>query len=497
MYELLDSASMKQCDMKTMEHFGMVSAVLMERAALSTADEIICEKPDTNTRVLIACGTGNNGGDGIAIARLLHLKGYPVTILFCGKKEKCSVEAARQLRIAENYGVPITSEIPDEKEEYGVIVDALFGIGLDRPVGGIYQTVIEALNQRKGWKVAVDISSGISADTGAVMGTAFLADLTVTFGFAKIGQLLYPGAAYTGKLEVKEIGIDRHSLPDRKRIVRVPEKEDLKLLVPRKDHSNKGTYGKILLFCGSQNMAGAAVFCAKAAYRCGAGLVKAVIPEANRQIMQTLVPEAILASREPDAEIDSFVKDQIPWADAIVLGPGLGTSEQAGQLVRSVLASAEVPCVIDADALNILAMHPDWFSLKKAPWILTPHPGEMSRLTQKSIGGIQKDLIEVASAFANRYDVITVLKDAHTVTAAGPDEIYINVTGNHGMAAGGSGDALSGIIGALLGQGNEPVQAAFLGVMIHGMAGDLAAEQTGKSALMASDLIEGLCRVLP
>ncbi|MCD8365117.1 MAG: NAD(P)H-hydrate dehydratase [Clostridiales bacterium] len=491
---ILSSAQMQQCDANTMERFHMPSAVLMERAALSAVSEIERQYPDPSARILLVCGTGNNGGDGLAMARLLYLKEYQIQIFFPGKEERCSVEAARQLSIVRAYGIAVTDRFPTEK--YDVIVDALFGIGLSRDVGGVYRDVVAWMNEQSGWKMAVDIASGISADDGRVMGIAFQADFTATFGFAKIGQLLYPGAACTGRLAIEDIGIDENSLLGENPEICLPETEDLSLLPKRRDDSNKGTYGKLLIFAGSRNMAGAAAFSAGAACRAGSGLVRVVTDSSNREIIQTLVPEAILATYDAGTDMQAFVKDQIRWADAVVLGPGIGQSAQAEKMARCVLAEVRVPCLVDADGLNILSDHPDWLTGTQAALVLTPHPGEMSRLCRTSVTEIKNKLLQTAGDFAARCGVTVVLKDARTVTALPDGRFYINTTGNHGMATAGSGDVLTGIIGALLGQSVPAERAAFLGVMIHGMAGDAAAGKVGKTSLTATDLIEGICDVL-
>ncbi|MCD8231677.1 MAG: NAD(P)H-hydrate dehydratase [Clostridiales bacterium] len=491
---ILNSSQMQQCDANTMGKFQMLSAVLMERAAMAAVSEIEKRYPEPTARVLLVCGTGNNGGDGLAMARLLFLKGYPVQILFPGNEEKCSVEAARQLAIARAYGISVCTRFPEE--EYDIIVDALFGIGLSREISGIYRTVIEQMNAAEAWKLAVDIASGVSADDGSVMGIAFRADATVTFGFAKIGQLLYPGADLTGVLSVKDIGIDTHSLSGIEPEVRVLEKADLVCLPERRNDSNKGTYGKILIFAGSYNMAGAAAFSAKAAYRTGAGLVRVVTDDSNREIIQNLVPEAILTTYDDRTDLRAMAKEQLSWADAVILGPGIGRSPRAEELTESVLLESKVPCLVDADGLNILSEHMDWMIGCSGILVVTPHLGEMSRLSGMTIGEIKKDLIRVARDFSDRYDIVTVLKDARTVTAAPDGRVFINVTGNHGMATAGSGDVLTGIIGALLGRRIPPDQAASLGVMIHGMAGDAAAETVGKTPMTASDIINGITKVL-
>ncbi len=518
---ILNAEQMQQCDANTMESgYGVPSAVLMERAALSVVDEITSAYPDPSTRVLLACGTGNNGGDGLAAARLLYLKDYKVTVLFPGDEKKCSTEASRQLETDRRYGIEIIREFPKDDmagqdpgsdtvgqdpesdkagqhpgSRYDVIVDAIFGIGLSREIGGSYREIIDRLNTESGLKVAVDIPSGVNADTGKVMGTAFNADLTVTFGFAKIGQLLYPGAGICGKLVVKDIGIDERSLFDIKPAFKMAEPKDMSLLPERTDDSNKGTYGRVLIFAGSYNMAGAAALSARAAYRTGAGLVCVVTDSANREIIQTLVPEAILATYDAKTDMASFVHEQIGWADSAVLGPGIGRSRQAEEMVRAVLAEALCTCVVDADAINILSDHPDWLSSRTDRRILTPHPGEMARLMHmNSAAEVKEDLTKAISDCRRTFGCVTVLKDVRTLVAY-EDEMWINTTGNNGMATAGSGDVLSGIIGALAAQKTQPLMSAVLGVMIHGMAGDAAAERIGKASLMASDIIDGLCEL--
>ncbi len=271
----------------------------------------------------------------------------------------------------------------------------------------------------------------------------------------------------------------------------------LSWLPKRIPDSNKGTYGKVLLFAGSFNMAGAAAFSAKAAYRTGAGLVRVVTDDANRTILQTLVPEAILATYDDKTTMEQFVWDQTDWADAIVLGPGIGTSRQAEEMVHAVLKETAVPTLVDADGLNILATHLDW--LKEATGenlIVTPHPGEMSRLLRTSTSEVKENLAASAKAFSEAHGVVCVLKDARTVTAVPDGRVWVNTSGNNGMATGGSGDVLSGIIGALLGQGVSAERAAVLGVLLHGMAGDAAAKRVGKTSLIASDIIDSLPEVL-
>lgn len=493
MKDIVNSKEMKSCDQGTIEHYGVPSLVLMERAALSVVEEIKLRATKEQS-VLIVCGSGNNGGDGIAIGRLLYLEGYKVCIVFAGKETSASEETRTQLAIARQYQVPITTELPDMP--YDVIVDSLFGIGLSREIEGQYYDLISHMNAMTGLKVAVDIASGINGDTGAVMGIAFCADVTVTFAFAKVGHLFFPGAEYTGELLVKEIGIDAHGFLGKMPKVHAVTKEDLRSIPKRPSNSNKGTFGKVLVIAGTVNMAGAACFSAKAAYRTGAGLVRVLTHQANRTIVQSLVPEAILTTYEEAKESElRKILECIAWSSVIVIGPGLGQGQFAHMLVETVLKNACVPCIVDADALNLIAKY--HMDLKPcSSLILTPHMGEMSRLCKESITDIKNHPIQTASVYATEHQVITVLKDARTVIALPDGEVYINTSGNSGMSTGGSGDVLTGVIAGLLCQGLDCGKAATLGVFLHGLAGDAIAKQIGQRSLMATDIIDGLPLVL-
>lgn len=493
---ILDSHEMKQCDENTMQRRGMLSAVLMERAALAAAQEIVSRYPDPETKVLIVCGAGNNGGDGIAVARLLYLQKYQVSICFVGKREKMTTETARQMQIAENYGVSFCNVSEAFAQNWDVVADAIFGIGLCREISGKYADILAQMNERKADKVAIDIASGVSGSTGQVLGIAFRADLTVTFGFAKRGQLLYPGMEYTGELKVADIGIDEQSLFDLKPQMRVLEPADLKFLPKRESRSNKGSYGKLLILAGSDQMAGAAIFAAKAAYRMGCGLVRVVTVEENRLILQEQVPEAVLAVYNDGTDVVKFVETQLHWADAVVAGPGISQSELAEKMLHELIRQIRIPCLCDADALNILARHPEWWNEVQTEMIITPHLGEMSRLTGQPISEIKDELVQTASEFAKEHQINVVLKDARTVTAGKNGSCFLNLSGNHGMATAGAGDVLSGVIGALLAQKLEPEIAAPLGVYVHGLAGDAAVPKCGHYAMMASDIVEGIIDVL-
>lgn len=490
---LVDSGQMRQCDKNTIEYFGVPSLILMERAALGVVEEIeeILSETSVVKEILIVCGFGNNGGDGLAIARLLWQKGHAVTVVMPPGAKTVTEETKVQMGILERYQIPIESRIPNR--EFDMVVDALFGIGLTRDLTGLCLEYVLEMNELHGKKVAVDIPSGINADTGAVMGAGFYADMTVTFAFAKLGLMLFPGAEYAGEVVVKEIGIDRCSFLAAKPDTFCLDSGDLCEIPCRKTRSNKGSYGRVLTIAGQKNMAGASYLSAKASYLTGAGLVKVMTPEDNRIILQQLLPEAILETYEDAAD---NLEESLSWASVVVAGPGLGTGAHAKDIIRRVLQSAAVPVILDADGLNLVADNPQWLKEAKNTVIVTPHLGEMARLIREDIAVIQNRLLETAKEFAEDYEVICVLKDARTITAVPGGFAWVNDSGNNGMATAGSGDVLTGVLAGLIAQGMEPQYAASMGVYLHGLAGDVQAKERGAYGLMAQDILEGIARVL-
>ena len=490
---LLTSEQMKTCDRTEIEHYGVPSVVLMERAALAVRDVILNRYPDVSD-ILVICGSGKNGGDGFAVARLLNMAGRRAEVLFVGKHDHMTQETAMQAEIFSRHGGTV---LPDGSgvKGYGLIVDALFGIGLCREVIGRYADLIHAVNRSDTPVLAVDIPSGINADDGHVLGCAVKADITVTMAFAKLGLVLYPGAEYCGEVIVADIGITAAGLKDEP--VTALEITDLGGLLPaRRRTANKGTYGRLLLIAGTRNMAGAACLAAEAAYRTGCGLVCVYSHEENRVILQTSVPEAIFTPWTDE------LARWLDWADAVAIGPGLGQSEESLGLLTQVLRDWTGPLVIDADALNLMASHPELKPESGAPAIITPHPGEMSRLLnagieeeQVSVSTIVSSPVSTAFEYACRSGFVTVLKGARTVVADN-EETYLNLTGNEGMATGGSGDTLTGIIGSLLAQGMLPMEAAKTGVLLHGAAGDAAAADLGTRSVIAGDLSDYIPQVL-
>lgn len=534
---VLDAASMKNVDSYSINTLGIPSVVLMERAALSVTEAIESKvKGNIHTDIICVCGRGNNGADGLAVARQLYLKGYNVDVYIINSHASTK-EFDIQLNIIKNLGIECINS-PDFSK-YGVIVDALFGNGLSRELAGEARIVVDTINKcstsvrsqytqnsdNNGNRlvVAVDIPSGISASTGVVMGSAVNADITVTFGFEKIGYILYPAASYCGKIIRKDIGFAQY--PDMTRDIFTYDYSDISDMLPlRKPDGNKGTFGKALVIAGSRLYGGAAVLSSRAAARIGAGLVRTLTHISNRTAVITGNMECIVDTYDTDEECGDFVKNTetlvdkcICWADVVCIGPGLSMEESAVKLVRSVSAKKNIKKLYDADALNIIAQYKieldgsnddvdyeaggnsgnasykDDMSDKNV--VVTPHIGEMSRLTGLDIAVIKNNPIDTARTYSREHNCVCVLKDARTIVSDG-ERVYINMSGNDGMATGGSGDVLSGIITGLMAQGLTTFEASALGVYIHGCAGDEAALSNGKYSMVAGDIIDNIKNVL-
>ncbi len=497
---VLKADEMKMCDQNTIKRVGLPSMALMERAALAVCEEIAATEQKMD-KALVVAGVGNNGGDGLAAGRLLALQGVQVTFYMAGSPEKMSEETKKQVFILKNLGISIQSKLDDA--EYDMVVDALFGIGLSREVQGDYAEIIQKINryrQQGAFICCVDIPSGICADTGKILGCGVQADLTVTFGFIKRGHLLYPGKKYTGMLKVKDIGIPKEAFFGKKPQAFCYESQDIPMILPvRALDGNKGTFGKVILIAGSRDMSGACLLCAKAVLRAGAGMVKIITPACNREIVQIALPEAMLYTFE-ETPCREKLWEAFSWADVAVAGPGMGTDENARMLMEYVLEQNRIPTVIDADGLNLLAAHKE---LEKHAengagknLILTPHPGELVRLLKTGKEEYRREREQLVLKLAGKFGCTVAAKDAATLVAqAGRKEIYINTSGNDGMAAAGSGDVLAGIIGGLLAQGMKAFEAACAGVYLHGAAGNKAAEWMGHYGMTATDIIDAFAKI--
>ena len=493
MQYIVTKKEMQAIDAYTMDKIGIPSAVLMERAALSVVEEI--ERLNVSRgRVLIVVEGGNNGGDGLAVGRILLERGYKVDIYYIGGFEKVSQGFQQQWSILHHMGVRFRKTIPNK--EYAVIVDGIFGVGLSREVQGVQKKAIEAMNHMDAIKVAIDIPSGIDATTGEVLGTAFYSDYTVTFGLKKLGMFFLDGIDACGTVICKPIGFPAQAVAHVKPMIYAYDNSDLDKLPKRVNNSNKGTYGRVAVIAGSKNMSGAAFLCSKAAYSTGAGLVKIYTHESNRTILQSQLPEAVMMTYDDYEGALACIEDALQWATVIVVGPGLGVDTVSERMLYELLMNAEVPMVVDADALNILSNNIELLRTSSVQIIMTPHMKEMSRLIQRPVEEIAKNRFVIAREFAKKMQVTLVLKDAKSIATNGGQQTYMNLAGNNGMSTGGSGDVLAGIIAGMLAGGLTLADAARMGTYVHCRAGDLAAEHKGNYAMLASDIISYIGEVM-
>ncbi len=493
---VVSGSEMSRIDEYTINTIGIPQMVLMERAALAVYEYIV-SKYNKNARILVAVESGNNGGDGVAVARLLYTAGYDVEVFWVNGLENKSECFEKQRLIAKKLGVKFIDEIVNYG--YDVVVDGIFGVGLSRAVKGKQAEAINMINDIDAYKIAIDIPSGIDSYTGFVLGTAFRADVTITMGFIKLGMLMGIGYEYSGQVNVVDIGFPKHAVDFIEPRLYTYEEDDVDKLLPyRKSDTHKGSYGKIGIVGGSKNMAGAALFAAESAYRMGCGLVRVCTVEENREIIQTKLPEAMLTTYNTDDKdsIRTAVKNMLEWSDVLIIGPGLGTGEYASYLVESLLRKYNKTIILDADGLNVVSKNMEWLENTEARVIITPHLKEMSRLTGLKIGDIKENKYDIANDFATKYNVVVVLKDSRTIVANGDTQAYINITGNNGMATGGAGDVLAGIIAGLCGQNMDIYEAAKLGVCMHGLAGQEAAISKGRYSMIASDIVRSITRVL-
>ncbi|HHY83630.1 MAG TPA: NAD(P)H-hydrate dehydratase [Clostridiales bacterium] len=526
---------MRQIDQRAINEFGIPGIVLMENAALRAVKIIMDRYPLPRcNKVTILAGSGNNGGDGLAIARHLFLSGYRVKVLVvCGRGRLPSGDAGINLQILQKLKTTGVYTDPGQyasremqplclnssleilytgegQDLYGaieavndaaLIVDALFGTGLDRPVTGLYAAIIDEVNKTGIPVLSIDIPSGINGETGQVMGTAVRAADTVTFGYYKLGHLLFPGRNHCGRVHVVPIslpgdsaqstGVNMFTLNDR-------EASQMLRIRPRDGH--KGTFGKVAVIAGSTGLTGAAYLASQAALRSGAGLVTLGIPADLNPIMEEKLTEVMTFPLEDGGHghlTPQSLKDVcelIEGKDVLAIGPGLGKNPGVFEILWNIFGKFNISIVIDADGLNHISKDMKLLQAHCAPVIVTPHPGEMSRMTGLAVDEIIGRPIETASQFASEYDCIVLLKGAASIVAEPGGRIYVNASGNSGMAKGGSGDVLTGMIASLLAQGYGPFEAAVLGCYIHGRAGDDAARLLGETGMTPVDMIDAIPR---
>ncbi len=503
--KVVTASQMRELDRRATEEFGIPSLLLMENAGLQAVLEMGRSFPRLATQcVAVLCGKGNNGGDGFVVARHLFDRGIPVEVFLLAKRDEVRGDARTNLETVVRSGVPIHQVTAREALQglrepiarADLIVEALLGTGIEGGATGLIAEAIELLNQSGRPIVALDIPSGLSADGGVLRGPSIKAALTITFGLPKRGLMLFPGASRAGRVAVADIGLPHQLVADDRLDVSLLEPDDVTWALPPRDpNAHKGTYGHVLVLAGSPGKTGAAVMCSVSALRIGAGLVTLGVPESLNDMMGAKLTEVMTEPLPETAErtlamaaLGRLLK-AIEGKRALAVGPGLSTHVETSELVRELVATVSLPMVLDADGITALAPKPETLARAAGPLIITPHPGELARLLSISREEVLHDRIAIAKKVATEYRVHLVLKGARTLVVDPDGRVAINMTGNPGMATGGTGDVLTGLIAGLLAQGVGPGLAARAGVYLHGLAGDLAAEAVGQEAMLASDLI--------
>lgn len=499
--KLATGAQMRELDRATIQDYGLPGCVLMENAGRALAEAAWELLPPEGGRVLVLAGPGNNGGDGLVAARHLSGRGVETAVLLLGTIAELQGDAALNARYGLQYGLTIIEDPDDETlggalELADVIVDALLGTGTTGEVRGRVREVIEMLELAEAPIVAADLPSGIHADTGAVLGAAVEAQVTVTFGLPQPGLVQYPGKAHAGDLRVIDIGLAPSLIDSLDLRLNLTEATDCQLMLPaRSPDAHKGDAGRVLVVAGSPGLTGAATLTATGAARIGAGLITLAVPAPLHDIVEVKTTEVMTlpAPATPEGvfspEAVALLLERARGANVAALGPGLSQREPLPEVVAALVRQLPVPLVLDADALNLLAGQLDVLRDRGYPTVLTPHPGELARLLDRDLDEIQDDRVLAARETAELLECIVVLKGAATVIAAPDGEVWINPTGNSGLASGGMGDALTGMIAGLMAGGADPLEAAVAGVYLHGLAGDLAAAVLGPQGLLAGDLL--------
>ena len=522
---LVTAAQMRELDRLTIEDYGTPGHVLMERAGAGATEALLASFPQVQERrttreqssppVVVIAGKGNNGGDGFVMARLLKKKGIGCEVVLTAKRADVKGDARRNLlafvrmrgRVSEVTQLDQLAAVQKKLTQASLIVDALLGTGLNAPVRGLPAALIELMNTSGVPILAVDVPSGLDADRGIPLGTAVQAAVTTSFAYPKVGQAIYPGVQLGGRLMVIDIGIAAEAVATVDPHIQLLNKEMIGALIqPRQPETHKGSFGHLFVLAGARGKSGAALLAASAALRTGTGLVTLGGPQSLLPIFASTLLEAMTVPlpERPDGSLrlaPQALRHVLQDRTAITFGPGIGVSADTIKLTRWLLKYTDKPLLIDADGLNCVATDPNMLrdaSSSTSPIspasaiVLTPHPGEMARLTKTSIVEVQANRLEMALTFAMQYDCYVVLKGARTVIAAPDGWTWINPTGNPGMASGGMGDVLAGVIGGLLAQGYPPREACQLGVFLHGTAGDLAAQEVGEIGMLARDVIERL-----
>jgi len=502
--KVVTSQQMREIDRKTIEENNISGRILMENAGIRIFQSLKNIYPDLRLKkIIIFSGSGNNGGDGFVVARHLYDFGVRVKVFLLTPFNKIRGEAEENLNILKKMGVELIETETVKLEEIqrtirnsDLIIDAILGTGLQGKVTGLKANIIDSIYMTNKEVVAIDVPSGLNADTGKIEGPCIKATHTITLALPKIGLLIFPGASYAGKVTVEDIGIPSYLLKDKKIKTNMVTKEIVKSLLPfRAIYSHKGSFGKVLILAGSVGMTGAAYLASEAAIRSGTGIVVLGIPRSLNQIMEIKLTEVITLplaetiqqSLGEDAE-ETILK-LMKKISVLGIGPGISRQSETQRLVRKIINKSNVPLVVDADAIYALSEDPVILKNTKVPLVITPHPGEMAQLINKDIDYIINNQIDITREIAQKYGIVVVLKGARTIIANKEGEVYINVGDNSGMATGGSGDVLTGIICSLIAQGADNFSAAIIGVYIHSLAGNLARDIKGERGMIAGDIL--------
>ncbi|MBI2090001.1 MAG: NAD(P)H-hydrate dehydratase [Deltaproteobacteria bacterium] len=503
---VVTAQEMREMDRLTIQEYRVPSLVLMERAGSAVARTLVKSFGRAARRgVLVVTGKGNNGGDGLVVARHLKAKKIPCEVVVLGRADELSQDAAENFhayrkgrgKVFEAGGS--LAPLKERLKGKAVLVDAILGTGLKEEVRGIYAEAIKAMNDTGLPIVAVDLPSGLDSDRGKPLGFTIKAAMTVALGFPKVGEVIYPGLSYVGELVVADIGIDSKAVEAVRPQTEIVEAEEIRRRIPKREpDTHKGTYGHLLVWAGSRGKTGAAILACRAAMRVGAGLVTLAAPRSLNDILAGSMVEVMTEPlREDEHEEPEPLGDEdwrllLAKKNALLFGPGIGVKDSARNALRWLLRNLDIPWVIDADGLNNLAAEVQRLRSAKSPPVLTPHPGEMARLIGASTTAVNQDRVGVSRSFAREHRCYLVLKGARTVVATPEGQAFINPTGNPGMASGGMGDVLAGILAGLLAQGIGITDALKLGVFLHGYVGDKVARSNGEIGMIASDVLEAL-----
>ena len=502
--KIVTSQQMREIDRKAIEENNLSGLILMENAGLRIFQSLKNIYPDLRLKkIIIFAGSGNNGGDGFVVARHLYNYGVKAKVFLLAPFNKIKGEAGENLNTINKIGVELIEaetrkleEIQKTIQNSDLIIDAILGTGLQGKVTGLKAKIIDLINIANKEVIAIDVPSGLDADTGKIKGPCIKATHTITLALPKIGLLIFPGASYAGRVTVEDIGIPSYLLKNNKIKTNMITREIVKSFLPfRATYSHKGSFGKVLILAGSVGMTGAAYLASEAAIRSGAGIVVLGIPRSLNPIMEVKLTEVItlpLAETEKKSlgeEAEETISKLVKNYSALGIGPGISRELETQRLAKKIIEKSNIPLVVDADAIYALSEDLAILEKTKTPLVITPHPGEMAKLVNKDVDYILNNQLDITREIAQKYGIVVVLKGARTIISNKEGEVYINIGDNSGMATGGSGDVLTGIICSLIAQGADTFSAAIAGVYIHSLAGDLARDLKGERGMIASDIL--------